>query len=113
MEVQITFNNSMLVAKGIDYTCPAFKELVKACLDSNYSYSRAPYLWAPVIILDEESDGRSASTMTTPTTAEQTSTNKDSIVTAETTNRGDGGELVFNIGIYDAIVFSDICYDCC
>ncbi|KAF5400201.1 hypothetical protein PHET_06253 [Paragonimus heterotremus] len=37
MAAQITFNNSMLAANGINYTCPPFKQLVKASLDSLFS----------------------------------------------------------------------------
>ncbi|KAF5395261.1 hypothetical protein PHET_12486, partial [Paragonimus heterotremus] len=34
MEARITFNNSMLIANGINYTCPPFKEIVRASLES-------------------------------------------------------------------------------
>ncbi|KAF5395462.1 hypothetical protein PHET_12169, partial [Paragonimus heterotremus] len=30
MEATIKFNNSMLIANGINYTCPPFKEIVRA-----------------------------------------------------------------------------------
>ncbi|KAF6771036.1 hypothetical protein AHF37_10586 [Paragonimus kellicotti] len=51
MEAQITFNNSMLVANGINYTCPPFKELVNASLNSKFYFNRTIYLWREVRIL--------------------------------------------------------------
>ncbi|KAF6773220.1 hypothetical protein AHF37_07497 [Paragonimus kellicotti] len=85
MEAQITFNNSMLVANGIDYTCPPFKELVKASLDSRFFYSNTSYLWKQVNILD----GRSADTTTASPAPEQTSTSSGFVTTVRTTTRGD------------------------
>ncbi|KAF7260007.1 hypothetical protein EG68_02591 [Paragonimus skrjabini miyazakii] len=77
MEVEITFNNSMLVANDIYHTCPPFKELDKASLDSPLFYSSTK----------KKSDGRSVDTRASPH-PEQTSTSNDSITTVRTTTRG-------------------------
>ncbi|KAF7245099.1 hypothetical protein EG68_09519 [Paragonimus skrjabini miyazakii] len=45
MEAQITFNNSKLLGEDINYTCPAFKELAKATLNSRFFNSSTSYLW--------------------------------------------------------------------
>ncbi|KAF7260006.1 hypothetical protein EG68_02590 [Paragonimus skrjabini miyazakii] len=97
MEAEITFNNSMLVANGINYTCPPFKELVKASLDSRFFYSNTSYLWRTVNILDEKSDGRSADTTTAPPAPDQTSTSNDLVTTVRTTTRGGGAKITWLI----------------
>ncbi|KAF6771672.1 hypothetical protein AHF37_09098 [Paragonimus kellicotti] len=94
MEAQIIFNNSMLVANGINYTCPPFKELVKAALTSEFYYNRTSYLWRGVQILDEKSDGRTADRTTASRAAEQTSTSNDPVVTMRTTTRGGGVRII-------------------
>ncbi|KAF7234781.1 hypothetical protein EG68_11714 [Paragonimus skrjabini miyazakii] len=81
MEAQITFNNSMLVANGINYTCPPFKELVKASLESVFFYSLTSYFREPISILDQQSDGGSSDNKTTAPAP-------DSNVTMEPTTPG-------------------------
>ncbi|KAF7260804.1 hypothetical protein EG68_01588 [Paragonimus skrjabini miyazakii] len=93
MEAQITFNNSRLVAEGINYTCPPFKELVKATLNSNSFYSHTSYLWRGVNILEEKSDGRSADTTTASLAPDQTSANNGSVTTMRTTTSGSGAGI--------------------
>ncbi|KAA3673157.1 uncharacterized protein DEA37_0000650, partial [Paragonimus westermani] len=51
MEADITFNNSMLAANGINYTCPPFKQLVKEFLNSRYFYSNTSHFTQPTNIL--------------------------------------------------------------
>ncbi|KAF8565433.1 hypothetical protein P879_10888 [Paragonimus westermani] len=99
MEAQITFNNSMLAANGINYTCPPFKVLVTESLNSRFFHSNTSYLWIPVNILEVTPDGRSTDAPTSSPASEQTSTSSDSFTTVRTTTRGGVGELmtlVFN-----------------
>ncbi|KAF7258612.1 hypothetical protein EG68_03889 [Paragonimus skrjabini miyazakii] len=103
MEAQITFNNSMLMANGINYTCPPFKQLVKASLDSGYFRSNTSFLGYPVNILEEKSDGRSVETTTASPTPEQTSTSSDSITTVRTTTRGDVSRITWRHFAGDAV----------
>ncbi|KAF7260802.1 hypothetical protein EG68_01586 [Paragonimus skrjabini miyazakii] len=93
MEAQITFNNSRLAASGINYTCPTFKQLVKASLDSLVFYSNKIYLWKSVNLVEEKSDGRPVDKTTTSPAPDQTSAVNDSVTTVRTTTRGGGGDL--------------------
>ncbi|KAF5399100.1 hypothetical protein PHET_06749 [Paragonimus heterotremus] len=97
MEAQITFNNSMLMANGINYTCPPFKQLVKASLDSPFFRSNTSFLGNPVNILEEKPDGRSVETTTASPTSEQASTGSDSITTVKTTTRGDVSRITWRV----------------
>ncbi|KAF5398572.1 hypothetical protein PHET_07816 [Paragonimus heterotremus] len=106
MAAQITFNNSMLAANGINYTCPPFKQLVKASLDSPFFYSNSSYLWKSVNILEEKSDGRSADTTTASSAPDQTSTNNDSVITVRTTTRGDGAGIHYCLASVITTVFT-------
>ncbi|KAF7234672.1 hypothetical protein EG68_11629 [Paragonimus skrjabini miyazakii] len=108
MEARITFNNSRLVADGINYTCPPFKELVKATLNSRFFYSSTSYLWRRVNILEETPDGRSADTTTASPASDQTSGSNDSVITVRTTTRGGGGELYICTGIHGTIMSNNV-----
>ncbi|KAF8562947.1 hypothetical protein P879_11692, partial [Paragonimus westermani] len=108
MEAQITFNNSMLAANGINYTCSPFKELVKESLNSRFFHSDTSYFWRSVNILDEIPDRRSTDGTTSSPASEQTSTRSDSTTTVKTTTRGGGGELITNMDNRETLVFTNI-----